>query len=373
MGEEIVEQFTKKWSQRLFEKIGDHIFSGFVAFIVGAAATVGLFFFTSHKAPIDKLKESMRVAVANTLKDKAKNPKEIDFDFVDSYKLSIASNTILMSGKFESVDVNKDYVGTKNAMFMAVFEEGAKSLLDEIVGRDAQMTLSALIFFNGEGDSRRISDLRIEDVFGKGEKAVLFDIIQEYADGSAISPVIAYKYSDGWKLTLLQSYDDEAINSFKNLVKENQIKIPKGYAGDDLRDLVGSLESREIVTFREDWMIELNGKPEKFIALRSSSGYKFFQHPEFGYKQMLIVDSYQDGGTLAAHRIFVKVFKLDFEGSRATWRADKTWNAGEPMASSIPVNFDEINFDHLYGLGINRREHVIFWNESFGKELRGKK
>lgn len=364
-----ITKFVGEWLQKFVEKAGEHIFSAIVAFIIGAVLTTLLFFFTSHQAPIEKLKADLQAAVRKELKSKAKQPDKVDFDFMDAYRLSLTADTIVMYGKFESVDVMEDYRGSKNAIFFAIFEDAPKSWLDSVVGRDADKALTGLITFNGIGDSRRIGNLKVEDVFKKGEKAILFDLIQEYASGSSISPIVAYKYMDGWKLTLLQTFDQDAQKSLENMIKEKKIRISKEFS-DDLR---GARDPEyPNITYLEDWTITLNGRPNKFVALRNSSGYKYFQHPEFGYKQMLIVDSYRDDATNAPHRVFIKVLKLDYESAGAVWRTDDTWNGGDAMVSDKPIHFDELDFEKLYSGGINKRDHVYYWGQSYGKEQRAR-
>jgi len=166
--------------------------------------------------------------------------------------------------------------------------------------------------------------------------------------------------------SLLQTFDREARNVLEKMIKEKQIKVSNDFQ-DDLRNV-----DEQNITYLEDWAIELDGKQSKFVALRNSSGYKHFQHPEFHYKQMLVVDSYRDDVTNAPHRIFVKVFKLAFEQTGAVWQTDETWNGGDGLISDKQLHYDDLNFGQLYSKGINKHDHVYYQGTSYGKEQRGK-
>jgi hypothetical protein len=241
--------------------------------------------------------------------------------------------------------------------------------LDTIVGRSPQQALEALITYSGGGDSRRLDNLRTEDVFKSGENAVVFRIVEKYASGRAVLPIIAYKKAGNWKLTLLQNFDREATAAFQRSAKAKGFKI-----SEVARESMAEPRNPEWPNFAyiRDWNIELNGITYKAAALGNSSDYKYFNHPEFGDEQMLIVTSFKDDDTNARHRYFYKVMKLDSSTDTAEWKSDETWNGGIGIVSNEPRHFDELNFDQLYFSGIKTINHVDFWGVSYGKERSAK-
>jgi len=348
-------------------KVADNIFGSLISLTVGAIVTTAIFFFTSHVSPLEKLKQDMRSEVIQRLRNQglAKQPDQIDFDFIDSYKLSLTSDTAVLRGKFEPL---KNYDGspprTKNALFLAIFEESSKSLLDNIAGRDGEKKLTALLTFRGYAEPQ-VSNLRVEDVFGKGEKAILFEIFERYGDGRGISPIILYKYANDWKPTLLQNFDHQAQTAMDSLIKDKSIKP----STDFLQDLRGPRPPEASnITFLEDWELDLNGQQYKFVTLRNSSGFKYEQNPAYGYRNALVVASYRDDTVLAPHRIYVRALKLAFADKGSTWENDETWNGGKALVSVNAVHFDTLNFDELFNGGFQKINHANFYGVSFGKE-----
>src|SRR5262249_42083755 len=142
------------------------------------------------------------------------------------------------------------------------------------------------------------------------------------------------KHAREWKLVLLQNFDKEAETAFKEVSKDKAFKVSA-----ETRQWMAEARSPEQpnLTFQEDWDIKLNGKTYKAVALRNSSGYKYFKHPEFGYKQLLVVVSYFDAPVNASHRIFTKVMKLENDVDEARWRNDDTWNRGHGIVSGEAI------------------------------------
>jgi hypothetical protein len=360
---------ARVWGSRsIKEKAAEHIYSS----VIGALCTTAVFFVTSHQTNADKLKAEMQSETVSKLQqDKTvSKPEDVEFKFLKAMKASLDQQVTILSGSFR-IDDEKQTTGApqdKNGLFVAVFGEAPKSLLDELVGRDAGQKLGALITFKGFGDSRRLRRIEMDDVFGNGEPALTFDIVQDYADGSSILPVIVYKQADTWKLTAPQNFDAEADAAFQAALKNKTLKVSK-------KTLDWMAESKNDdhpnITFMEDWQLMLNGTAYKAAALRNSSDYIFFNHPQFGYKQLLAVASYFDDSVNAPHRIFVKAMKLATTLDGAKWVNDESWNHGKGFVSIEPFNFDELNAEKLYRLGTPTIGHVDYYGASFGKERRG--
>lgn len=86
-----------RWASGFLRKVKAKLYESIVAAIVGAAITTAVFFFTSHKPPIEQLKSNLKTEIVNNLRAQqiAKELDKIDFDFIDSFKFSLNSDTVV--------------------------------------------------------------------------------------------------------------------------------------------------------------------------------------------------------------------------------------------------------------------------------------
>ncbi|MGJ0397404.1 MAG: hypothetical protein ACR65U_14375 [Methylocystis sp.] len=344
--------------------------------LAGAVLTAAVFVVSSHTTPAEEQKSELRSQIISHISklNLVREGTAVDIDFIDVLKLSFNSDAIVLHGKYDPIAKPDGAMhGQKSSLFFAIFEDSDKSIVDAILKREPTKKLSAFLTFDGIGDDRKISELRAEDCFGDGQKAILFDIIQFYADGRSISPIILARRRDKWELTLLPDMDKEAREAFLNAANAGVLKLSadnKRTLFDDYRHKILNKYAQERITFTEMWNLNFNNVVYSLMAIRNSSGYRYYRHPSNARKQIFLLLSLQDNSVLAPHHVYISVLALEHDNDRTSWAKDTTWFGGNGSVSAKAQDYQAYNFDLIYSSGYNRDESgVYWWGPSFTKEL----
>ena len=113
--------------------------------------------------------------------------------------------------------------------------------------------------------------------------------------------------------------------------------------------------------FKDDFVINHNGKERKFICLRNGGKYFFSKHPVKGHDQLVTIALYFDGPVLANHRAVMNIYrfpsKLDLIPGEDSFTRDMDWNWGFPMWMVAPTLLDTNDIDEMYNQGLMK--HVV--------------
>lgn len=169
----------KKLLMKVVKVVKEQVLSTVISGIIGIAATVGLFHFTSQ--PIrsadvrEKLVEMARECIQQQL---ATHLDSVAFDSVASESLDLStSNSVVVYGRT---------VSTNGALsrFLMVFEPSGQSLIDKVVGRPGFYDIGYWAIIPDAGDDEVVaSSVNIEDLDKDGNKDILVRLKSTYADG----------------------------------------------------------------------------------------------------------------------------------------------------------------------------------------------
>lgn len=192
----------KKLLMKVVKVVKEQVLSTVISGIIGIAATVGLFHFTSQ--PIrsadvrEKLVEMARECIQQQL---ATHLDSVAFDSVASESLDLStSNSVVVYGRT---------VSTNGALsrFLMVFEPSGQSLIDKVVGRPGFYDIGYWAIIPDAGDDEVVaSSVNIEDLDKDGNKDILVRLKSTYADGVSKGLLILKKdIHDVWHLMGLPS------------------------------------------------------------------------------------------------------------------------------------------------------------------------
>ena len=354
---------------KVVKVVKEQVLSTVISGIIGIAATVGLFHFTSQ--PIrsadvrEKLVEKARECIQQQL---ATHLDSVTFYSVASESLDLStSNSVVVYGRA---------VSTNGALsrFLMVFEPSGQSLIDKVVGRPGFYDIGYWAIIPDAGDDEVVaSSVNIEDLDKDGNKDILVRLKSTYADGVSKGLLILKKdIHDVWHLMGLPS-----MTEIMHSIAAGQPPQPEGlhlplpaiqwFSNDE------KLKPKSDIKQYLNWEIDEDNLQvadstgnHSFWMFRNGTKIKMFENGQAGYKHFGVLVNINDEEAIQGrHHLMVSFFKIE----NNSLVPDPNWNWAYPMFSIGLEDSQEVELSDMQEAGL--QAHVsgssVFGLTEFGK------
>lgn len=269
----------------------------------------------------------------------------------DALSTGMSSQAVVIWGRYRPRDNNKNIdPSEERSLFLALVEDGPKTLMATMLGRPPPKFISAILTFDASSQNAMISNLRSEDIFGIGNKQLAFDIVELYADAVGGSPVILQKRGSAWEPVLIRDLSEEIRRTIAQSYRDKSVTYSKA----NVEYLFADAEKGIVVdrpTFGEKWSMTFNGGIYDFFSFRNSPGTTIRRHSETGKPSLIIGQSLFDDCVMCSHHVFVKAFSLTNNHGQFEWTDDPAWNGGHGFITADDSEGPRLDLDLLLNAG----------------------
>lgn len=329
---------------------------------INGAASMTVWFFVSSAAPPDQL----LIADAQLLAEERLNELGVieagtkpNFVSTDAISTGMSSQVMALWGRYRLRNKLKNIDPLdETSLFLAIAEDGPKTLLTTVLGRQPPKLLTAILTFDASSHDAMISNLRAEDVLDIGSKQIAFDIVEFYADAVGGSPITLQKNGSTWVPILVRDYTEEIRQAIFKSHQDNSVRYSKSNE-DNLFADIGRGVVVEKPIFGDRWSIHFNGSVYDVLSIRNSPATSMLRHPETRKPSLIIGQSLFDDCAGCDHHVFVKALSLKNSNGQWEWINDPGWNGGHGLITVEAV--DAANFllnDTFYAGFEMGKEHL---------------
>ena len=313
---------------------------------MGGILTILGFYFTASPTTSEEIKEHLLLQVESDLMKKYEGDSLViiaDKHFIKELDVS-SEKSIFVLGKGESENEKFGWI--------AIFENQKPNVVDKLIGRSGKFLLSSMSSFEIYADDVFFKKIESLDLDNDGTSEVHIKIKEQYADSTAIGPLVYKKSKSGnWTVLTLPTTESQ-IKKIEYPTKIGLSPITHfGIVGDEASQnkILSTLKMREMYSYEQENVIDHNGEDIFFTTYRNGGDYRFTQHSVKGYSQIQTLSFFADGNAvLAPHYAITSVYRI-YEESVVL---DPLWNWGFPMFSTRSVGLTELDWSSLLKGGI---------------------
>jgi hypothetical protein len=181
--------------------------------------------------------------------------------------------------------------------------------------------------------------------------------------------VVLKRRGQAWVPILLPDLQYSATQIYFRSVVDGLIEYDKDWFKVSLDEYARSGARAAPLSYRRLNDIEFGKERLPLSDLRQSGFYQLRCQPDDGHVQLVVSAAYEDGPTLAPHRIFGAVYRLD----GYTWVPDRSWNDGQPTVSVEKRNLasrEDLATIYDAVLKGQRGSRALTYGEQYGVDLR---
>ncbi len=213
-------------------KILDNALSITLSLLVGVAGTVIIFYMTSHPETSSEVQTKLSQNLSNFLFEKKIEAHRQEIEVDGSYIIDVdldQSKSVLIYGHINENKGSEEKQNTR--VVWAIYEPSAKTLIDQIVGRQGFYKLSTY-GFSDVSDKKELyfSSINYLSLDRVGNKAVYAELSSEFADRISKTFLIMKRDKDGkWQqdsLPIMSGILKNRVNGKLKLNDFSNVKNP---------------------------------------------------------------------------------------------------------------------------------------------------